>query len=191
MKNKVPCTYRDVIVKNKTLLLTDSNGRCIDAKRFVPKEGVQRHTCYTLADVETFTKEAKIDSQPTKVLLQVGTNTLTQVDSGKVLKSMTETIDKVRERFPEARIYVSSFLPRNDNLHDMAMDVNKLLAEVIDDLKRVSYIDNINISKANLFDRLHLDTQGFYKFLWNLRFGMFGLLPQTNMRHSNNRRYHR
>ena len=55
-KKHTPRSYKDVTVKQRTLLLTDSNGRCIQSKRFHPKGGVQRHTYYTLDDVQRFVK---------------------------------------------------------------------------------------------------------------------------------------
>ena len=174
-------------MSSKTLLLTDSNGRCIDPKRFVPKDkDVQRFTCYTLKDVETFTKEVTIEKQPAKVLLQVGTNTLTQLKSpAEVNTMMNNTINVLRTVFPAARIYVSSFLPRKDNLNKAITEINTFLEDYCDSMKKVTFIGHTNIPRADLYDKLHIDTRGFYKFLCNFRYSMFGLLPPSNKRRNN------
>ena len=92
------------------------------------------------------------------------------------------TIPKIKETFPETRIYISSLLPRNDSLHKVAMEINKLLEEFCDVTKLVTYLPHLNISKRDLYDRLHLDNGGFYKFLSNFQFGMYGLLPKSRGR---------
>ena len=43
-KIKTPPTYKDVIIKRDGLLLTDSNGKPISARRINHPGGVQRHT---------------------------------------------------------------------------------------------------------------------------------------------------
>ena len=186
-RGRNPKSYKDKKVSSKTLLLTDSNGRCIDPKRFIPKDkDVQRFTCYTLKDVVTFTKEVAIEKQPVKVLLQVGTNTLTQVKSpAEVSDLMSNTIKLLGTVFPAARIYVSSLLPRKDNLNKAVTEINNYLEDYCDALKKVSFVNHVNISKAELVDRLHIDTRGFYKFLCNFRYSMFGLLPSSNRRGNN------
>jgi hypothetical protein len=131
--------------------------------------------------VRRFTDEADTTraGEIKKILLQVGTNTLSHVkDPERTMTELVVTIDKLKLIFPEARIYVSAFLPRKDNLHDQAMQVNKLIEEYCDTAKNVSYIQHRNINKKDLFDRLHLHTGGFQKFLWNFRSGMFGLMPR-------------
>ena len=192
-KKRIPCTYNDVKVGAHTLLLTDSNGSWIEAKRFVPNnKDVQRVTCYTLNDVETFTKEATIEKEPTKILLQVGTNTLTHIKSAdNVHIKMKETVSLLSAIYPNARIYISALLPRNDGLHKTAMNINELLEDWCDSIKRVTFISHSNIPKAEIYDRLHLDVHGFYKFLWNFRYGMFGLIPPSSKKRNNGYRYRR
>ena len=114
----------------------------------------------------------------------MGTNTLTDVrDSAEVINEFKMTIPKIKETFPESRIYVSSLLPRNDNLHKEAMEINKLLEEYCDETRWVTYLHHTNISKRDLYDRLHLHDGGFYKILWNFKFGMYGLLPKSRGRY--------
>ena len=141
-------------------------------------------------NVETFTKEVTIKKQPSKVLLQVGTNDLTRIkSSADVITKINNTITMLGSEFPDARIYVSSLLPRKDKLNKTAMEINKLLEEYCDSTKKVTFIDHTNsIGRSDLYDNLHIDAHGFYKFLWNIRYGMFGLLPPTNKRCNNRRR---
>ena len=120
---------------------------------------MQRFTCYTLQDVEAFTKEVTIEKQPLKVLLQVGTNTLTRVKSAaEVSAMMNNEVILLRTVFPTARIYVSSFLPRKDKLNKIVPDINEHLEDYCDPMKKVTFIGHTNISRADLYDNLHIDT---------------------------------
>ena len=120
--------------------------------------------------------------------MQVGTNTLTQVKSpAEVSNLMSDTINLLKTVFPTARIFVSSFLPRKDNLNKAVTEINSFLEDFCDAMKKVSFVNHTNIFKADLVDKLHIDTRGFFKFLCNLRYSMFGLLPPSNKK-GNNRR---
>ena len=180
-KKYKPRSYTEVTVKRDVLLLTDSNGRSIDVRRLSPTaKSVQRHTCYTLADVHTFVNETEVEKEPKKILLQVGTNTLSNADEpdpSAFFSEMGRTISALRGKFPNAKIFVSSLLPRKDHLHKAAMEINELMREGLDNIPATSFIDHQNISKADMFDRLHLDTHGFYTFLCNIKYAMFHILP--------------
>ena len=92
------------------------------------------------------------------------------------------TLQTLRDKFPSARIYVSALLPRDDELNDMATQTNTFVEEHCDVTKGVTFIQHRNISYDDLYDKLHLDTRGFYKFLWNFRVSMFGMMPRTGKR---------
>ena len=124
-----------------------------------------------------------MEKQPSKILLQVGTNNLSDIrETEEVLDGFGKTIAAIKTKFPEARIYVSALLPRRDKLHKTAMEINKCLDEGCDELKLVTFIQHRNTSRKDLYDNLHLHTGGFYKFVWNLKGSMFGLLPSSNDR---------
>ena len=175
---RTPRTYKDVTVNSDTLLLTDSNGSWIDPKKVSDKGSVQRHNCYTLEDISTFVGEAKVEKHPSKILVQVGTNNLTEKqDSKKVLLHTGKIVGDLKRLFPEARIYVSALLPRNDNLHKLAMQFNDSLDQVCDVTLGMRVIHHWDIDKSDLYDRLHLHTGGFFKFICNIKRSMFGILP--------------
>ena len=76
------------------------------------------HTCYTTKDLLTFVNEAKVDKIPSKIFLQVGTNDLTEhKDPKKLLDDLVNVINQLTVKFPGARMYVSTLLPRKDDLN--------------------------------------------------------------------------
>ena len=148
----------------------------------IKKRTVELYTCYTLMDVASFTREAKVEVQPSKILMHVGTNDLTQYKDdpdaiAKLQKDVNITINLLRNRFDKARIYVSALLPRNDSINKSIFDANEQIEEHCDAHKRVRFIPHPSISKEHLYDKLHLDNTGFFLLLCNLKFAMFGLLP--------------
>ena len=176
-KTREPNTYTHVNVENDAVLLTDSNGRCISAKKIEHDGGVERHTCYTLSEVSTFIKEAKVSKQPSKVLIQVGTNDLTEhKDANQLLNDLKDCVKSLVVKFPQSKVYVSTLLPRKDQLHAAAMKFNQLLDNTCDQL-RVRLVTHVDIQKRDLYDKLHLHEGGFFKFVWNINRTVFGLAP--------------
>ena len=132
-KTRTLPSYKDVTVRRDALLLTDSNGKAISARKINHPGRVQRHTCYTLRDVSTFIQESTIENQPSKLYLQVGTNDLTQHgDVKKLLLDLGNTIGSLKEKFPSCRIYVSNLLPRKDKLNTLVKEFNRSLDQVCD-----------------------------------------------------------
>ena len=80
------------------------------------------------------------------------------------------------EKFPRSRIYISTLLPRKDQLHAAAMEFNKLLDNSCDQL-RVRLVTHVDIQRRDLYDKLHLHEGGFFKFVWNINRAVFGLAP--------------
>ena len=76
-KQRQPRTYIDRTVRSDALMLTDSNGRSIAPSMIEHNGGVERHTCYTTADMLTFAREVKVTKIPSKIFIQVGTSDLT------------------------------------------------------------------------------------------------------------------
>ena len=178
-KTRTVPSYKNVIVRRDALLLTDSNGKGISAKKIKHEGGVQRHTCYTLRDISNFVSEVAVEKQPSKIYLQVGTNDLTQhQDVEKLLLDLGNTISVLKEKFPCCRVYVSNLLPRKDNINTLVRLFNKMLDDICDKVVGVRIVSHLNIDRSDLYDNLHLHEAAFFdKYLWNIKQEVFGIPP--------------
>ena len=107
----------------------------------------------------------------------MGTNDVVNDPEETVRKGFEELIKLARNKFPEARIYMSSIFGRqrkNDNLNQPINALNLFLEELCDRTPLMTLMDNSNIWHKHMRDPRHVNATGFYIFLTNIRLIVFG-----------------
>ena len=131
-----------------------------------------------LLDILTFVKEAKVEKNPSKIFIQVGTNDLTvHKDVTKLHDDLMNAINQLAAKFPGARTYVSTLLPRKDDLNAATVEFNKLLDNTCDTTPGIRLVTHVDITRQDLYDNLHLHNYGFFKFVCNINRIVFGIPP--------------
>ena len=168
--------------KNKTissdvLIIGDSNTRPLDLRKFGEGFSRKRYTCYTIDHVVEFIKTAKVEKQPKKIMVHVGTNHIDRDDLLKLKKAYRAMAGDIAERFPDARLYLSSIfgrLTREDPLNDKVSEMNQFIFDMCDGTKGVTYICNNNIDYVDMYDEKHINTVGHHTFVNNIKHTVFG-----------------
>ena len=160
-----------------TILIGDSNTIPIDMSR-CGKGTRKRFTCFTVPEALKFVETAKIESQPKKVLFHLGTNDIVERTAEEVRSDFDKLIKLSRQRFPEARIYISSIFRRkkeNDRLNQPISLVNTYLEEFCDKTVRMTFMDNGNIRHELMRDPRHVNPTGRHIFITNINLIVFGM----------------
>lgn len=172
------------------LILGDSNTRYINCDLLSKKFGkTAKFYCPTLEDVSAFCKNATCVTTPSKILIHCGTNDFDKHknDPLKIVDEIEKVVDIVKSKFKKSTIIFSTILPRKDNsMDESAIIVNDFIKSLMN--KGILVMNNNRISKKNLFDNKHLNKSGFFTFLANIKFVLYGEVPFTNRHHQNNKR---
>ena len=138
------------------------------------------------------------------MLINVGLNDLDNNDPSTVTAKFENLINVIKKKIPSATIFINSLIFRKDNRYNNeTIEINEYLEEFASDNKKVIYIHNKNISnKEHMYDQKHLNRAGFYNFITNMKYALFGFLPnfnqaprkrseETNKRHNNYNNYNK
>ena len=159
------------------IFIGDSNTMQIDMKR-CGNITRKRFTCFTVPQALKFVETANVVSQPKKVLFHLGTNDIVEQSAEDLRKEFDKLIKLSRQRFPEARIYISSIfcrMDKNDKLNQPISRINNYLEEFCDKTARMTFIDNGNITHENMRDPKHLNPTGRHFFIMNINLIVFGM----------------
>ncbi len=96
------------------IIVGDSNTSYLDMKRMGRGYTRKRYTCYTIEQVIAFVKTAKIENEPKKLLIHVGTNDVGYMNVNQLKKQYRELLELLKQRFPETRVYLSSAFYRKE-----------------------------------------------------------------------------
>ena len=89
-----------------------------------------------------------------------------------------DVVEKVKELFPGSKIMISSILPRGEtHLKEMISNINDFMSGCCTGNSEMSFMNNINIKRHMLYDRKHVDYNGFRMLLANMRYMLFGKIP--------------
>ena len=94
----------------------------------------------------------------------------------KVKSDINGIINKIKAKFPNTNIVISSLLPRRDRKMEVSQ-LNDFLLDLCDTTRKLTFMNNITITDRMLVDRKHLDEEGFRRLLSNIRFTIFGKVP--------------
>ena len=184
-KNVVVNETSELVANADVILLTTSNGKKINTDILDHKSTTQNFTCYTYSEVKEFCNKVNIQKQPRKILLHCGNNDLDrEVDSAILKKELKEVIDMLRMTFNNSQIVLSSLFPRGEEHLQSTIDsINEYMDELTTITPNTIMMNNKEVKKKMLQnDNKHLKKEGFFIFLTNLRFVLYGQLPKINKR---------
>lgn len=109
---------------------------------------------------------------PKHIFLKIGTNNISAQDPDqKIAKGILETVRLVREKQPQAKLYLMTLTPRRDR-EKSVLEVNRMVGKLITEVEGVAYInihDVLTLPESNgtkidesLFtDGLHPNAEGY------------------------------
>ena len=163
----------DYVIDAEVVVFHDSNGYKLKADILNHKTSVQKVLAYTVPEAIAIMSRATFASIPRKILLHLGTNDVeTAGNPTEIEEKFTELLDLIRVRCPDTEIFFSSVLARRD-LMNRVKDINSILQRLAS-RAGCHLVGHDNISSDMLRDKKHLNKTGFYVFLANIRFFMFG-----------------
>ena len=154
------------------LFLTDSNLYRMDCS-INYGTNCQKFKCPLIKDVLNIIENGTCDKNVDCVYIQCGTNDLDHEDVESISYRLSDIADKAKQKFKDAKIVISSILPRKDKKNEVDR-LNKYLSDLCDVTKRVKFMENLMITEDMLRDRKHLDDLGFKILLTNIRYNIFG-----------------
>ena len=84
----------------------------------------------------------------------------------------------MKTKFDNPEITVSSILPRRDDRGKVKL-FNEVLENFCDTTPKVKFMKNEQINDTMLRDTKHLNVDGFFKLLANIRYSIFGKFPKA------------
>ena len=142
VKEKKIITYDNTVINQENLLVCDSNGKAIDTSRIHRTEKV---ICYVLDDVARFLDGVTKEKEPKRIILHVGTNELDiGVNKASVLDKYTRTINALKSKFNNSKLFVALILPRKGKKGD---EINRFIKEFKVDLETLC--NKLNVASMN------------------------------------------
>ena len=127
---------------------------------------------------------------PNNIVLHVGTNDIRDGKSTEIImESAKKTVQVILNRNSEARVTISSVIPRGDDvMHDMErQELNLRLLKWSHDEENMHFIDNTNLSlrgkindKLYAGDKVHLNPEGAKFLISNFSFNLKEQLGISN-----------
>lgn len=167
---------------NQVLLMGDSIIKLVEPEKLLgrnPETKVSKVTAYTWDEA----KEALSDPDiliPNHVVLHLGTN---DIRDGKalddILGSAKEAVQSIFNRNKEAKVFISSVIPRGDdaNLEIERVELNLKLLKWSHEEEKIHLIDNSNLAhrgrindKLYGMDKVHLNLEGSKILASNISF---------------------
>ena len=84
----------------------------------------------------------------------------------------------MKTKFENPEITISSILPRRDDRGKVKI-FNGVLENFCDTTPKVKFMKNEQIDDTMLSDTKHLNVDGFFKLLANIRYSIFGKFPKA------------
>ena len=114
---------------NSETIMCDSNGRLLNTKRLCPNTSCTYIRCSTLSQAEEIISNS-VFTKPRTLIFHCGTNDLDNSDeNSKVCSDLLKIIDKIKAKYPECQIILSSLLPRVDNQQPRINKINQNIKE--------------------------------------------------------------
>jgi hypothetical protein len=163
-----------------TVILCDSNGRYINTNLLCPDTKTSYIRCPTITKAKSIIENTTFTS-PKTFMIHCGTNDLERQQSNDELtNTMDETIRSIQTKHPECRIIISTLLPRNDELNQKAINLNRKLEEIISSKHNTELVNHKNIQRtSHMKDNKHLNETGVRLFALNLKAAYFKTSPRN------------
>ena len=114
-------------------------------------------------------------SAPRQILFHVGTNDLDACETEEIRENFCVFFQETSGIVPATQLYASENLPR-EGMENKVLHVNVELERIAHQYRTILLRHSLNINSPMLHDDRHLNSEGFFIMLSNIRFYMFGIL---------------
>ena len=150
------------------VLLIDSNGKFIDPDKFSYNKRLHRFFCPTISSVTKMLTESDLGN-PSHIIIHVGTNDIEHNTLDSCQSQFQEMVRLTVERYPSAKVLISSLLKRSDDKDTRRLDLNAKLGPICVPYPNVHVVNNDNIPEDHLFDNKHLKKRKIGTLVSNLK----------------------
>ena len=174
-------------LNHELLIVGDSNTHYI--KESILKHGMTaaKFTAYKIDQAVSTIDEMKVISQPSKILINIGTNHFSSNerdtnDLTDIKAQFEDLFGLLQRKFPDSEIWISEiFIRKGKCLDEDIKEINDYLKTACRHRPNFSLIrhrDNIYNSSIHLEGNRHLSQRGFSLFLFNIRTQMLKMIPK-------------
>ncbi|RXN26491.1 hypothetical protein ROHU_020970 [Labeo rohita] len=156
-------TAPDNPIKTEALILIDSNGKYVNEKLLFPKMKAQKMWCPNTSKALQILSDKNLNETYKHIIIHTGTNDL-HVTKGNVASVLREVAIRASERFPEAKITLSTLLPRSDVPFHVIQGNNAELSRTCALIPNVHLAHHKDIRPHHMYDYIHLNKKGVQLF---------------------------
>lgn len=148
-------------------ILCDSNGNHLDQRRLFPKRTVKKLWCPTTQKAKDIIQRGAL-TNPSHIIIHTGTNDL-KVSTSGVAKSLIDTIKMANQSHPDAKVIISSLLPRRDISERVIEEINEEVSGFCANVPNVEVATHNNINTTHLYDNVHINKNNIRLFAKNIK----------------------
>ncbi|XP_016295923.1 uncharacterized protein LOC107653656 [Sinocyclocheilus anshuiensis] len=166
--------------QTEALILIDSNGKYINEKLLFPKMKAQKMWCPNTSKALQILSDKNLNETYKHIIIHTGTNDL-RAAKGNVAPVLREVALRASERFPEAKITLSTLLPRSDVPLHVIHGNNAELSRSCALIPNVHLAYHKDIRPHHMYDYIHLNKKGVQLFARVLKSTAFGKTGDKNL----------
>ena len=174
-------------LNHELLIVGDSNTHYI--KESILKHGMTaaKFTAYKIDQAVSTIDEMKVISQPSKILINIGTNHFSSNerdtnDLTDIKAQFEDLFGLLQRKFPDSEIWISEIFIRKEKcLEEDINEINDYLKTACrhrPNFSLLTHRDNIHDRSIHLEGNRHLSQRGFSLFLFNIRTQMLKMIPK-------------
>lgn len=148
-------------------ILCDSNGNHLNPRRLFPRSHVRKLWCPTIQAAKDILQNSSLNN-PSHIIIHTGTNDL-KARTTDVAMALINIIKIATKKHPQAKVIVSSLLPRRDIHVKVIEKINAKLTSVCAEIPNAKVAHHTDITIRHLYDSVHLHEGGMKLFAKNLK----------------------
>ncbi|KAL6483798.1 hypothetical protein MHYP_G00086700 [Metynnis hypsauchen] len=158
-----PCTGKDIDVA----VLIDSNGKFLQEDKLFPGQTTSKIWCPKIRDAHRIISDPNLGT-PKYFIIHTGTNDL-RLEQERVGGLVCRVAERAAESFPNAKIIISTLLPRKDFHPATIQRVNADISRGCALLPNVHLAHHSTITPYHLYDHVHLNKHMIKEFARTLK----------------------
>lgn len=163
----------------------DSNGKFIDPAKLFPGQTVRATRCRNTARALELLDRGTLGS-PRCIVIHTGTNDLSSLQHNTA-RAVRRVAEKASQEFPDARVVISTLLPRADTPPHVIFSINAEIARGCAALPNVHLAHHPTLRPWHMYDGLHLDRENVGAFAKTLKDAALGRNPTSPPRNNTGR----
>lgn len=136
------------------VLLIDSNGRYVEEKKLFPNHRIAKFKCRNTSHAMELLREDLLGS-PSHIIIHTGTNDL-RAQGEEVAKSIKGVTEKASSTFPNAKVVISTLLPRWDFHPALIQRVNAQISRDCALKPNIYVAPHPTLDLHSLYDQVHI-----------------------------------